>query len=1447
MKRPFVPRALRCLICLLAVLVCVVVMPVHVYAADTPHVTQHTKTEIANHLTQSGTSISDPVAYAVDPVNYTEMGELSAATRQSALAELNNIRYIAGLDSVTLNDEYGRKAQAAAFADNAIGKLSHYPGNEGTKPDDMPDSLWQLGIEGAGKSNISQGQALNAAIRYGWMADKDSGNIVRMGHRSWCLNPEMSATGFGQVGRYAAMYSADAGNSSATQFNVVWPAQLMPVEYFSETYPWTIMTGNNISDSSGITVTITNKGTGVSWTLDSSNTVTPASDTSAYFGVYGNLNTGYAGQPGCIIFRPANFSFAPGDVFHVEATGVNGSTIEYDVEFFSGYPVQSMSFDETEKYLPNTTAVCPTIGPVDAAGYEITWTSSDESVVAVTGYPTYASLKPVNPGSATITATIAGSYTATGEPLTASFTAVVPKNMYNSTTMSINPESREYTGAPIRPTATIVDNETGETLVEGVDYTISMDDDITEPGERTTVWAWGLKRYENATGISTSVTKRSIREDMVTLNSTAFTYTGSVQKPAVSVAYGSMGLTAGTDYTLTNNGGTNVGTYQVTVRGAGSHFTSSYTASYTIDPATLDESMLTVGSLELTYTGKRQLPEVALSFNGQALSEGRDYELVTDAQSVDAGTYQLTVRGKGNFTGELTRSFTIAQASLGVKDDKQVEPVGSLTYGQTVSELTYANAAFVIEGTETAVSGTFAFDEPTAVLGAGTHEVAWTFTPDDTNCLPLKGSMSASVERATPHVNDLPTIASVAYRPTLVLGDVALDGGSASVPGTWVWDEPATALAVPGGTFACHFVPDDDANYRSVDAQLGVSVTKVCAYVVWPEELHLTYGERLADVELNGKPQLSETDATPVAGTLSWVESELCPTVRDSGVTEYDVRFVPEDEANYETLTLKVKLVVDKAAHPAVMPPATLSVKYSQATLENSLLAEYEDWEFEAAGTDLVAGETRTFTATYVGEDADCYEQTSAQVEVTRSTCDHELTEVRGAVEATCTHEGQTGDTYCLICNELIVASVTIPQKEHVWDDEHSHVTRAATCSTAGDLETPCKNCDTVKHEPTNLDPSNHENVVDEPLRPATLEADGEMPWSHCDACHKVLVERVTIPRVSEVRIDDEGLPWSGKVQAPSVTVSAGGNALVAGTDYTVEVDNDPNRGAHSATIAGKGNYSFTVTKPFTIVAREIVPTVKITPERITYDKNYLLPEVSVYDGSTKLVLGTDYDVELPCDTIEIGKYDVVVTLRGNYAGHAVAHYYIVKAPTEVHVDVTKNSLAMGKKRRVDAWVHDDAGELSFATSNAKVVKVSSTGVLTPVSVGTATVTVRSAENDRYAQGSASVKVIVTQGAQPMTVKVRAAKVSVKLAKVKKKAQTPAANVVVSKAKGAKSFANVSKGTAKKFKVNAKNGKVTIPKGTKKGTYAVKIKVTAKGDKNWKKGAKTVAYKVVVK
>ncbi len=51
----------------------------------------------------------------------------------------------------------------------------------------------------------------------------------------------------------------------------------------------------------------------------------------------------------------------------------------------------------------------------------------------------------------------------------------------------------------------------------------------------------------------------------------------------------------------------------------------------------------------------------------------------------------------------------------------------------------------------------------------------------------------------------------------------------------------------------------------------------------------------------------------------------------------------------------------------------------------------------------------------------------------------------------------------------------------------------------------------------------------------------------------------------------------------------------------------------------------------------------------------------------------------------------------------------------------------------------------------------------------------------------------------------------------------------------------------KNISVNKKTGELTVKKGLKKGTYKVKLKVTAAGDNNYKKGTLTVTVKVIVK
>lgn len=115
-----------------------------------------------------------------------------------------------------------------------------------------------------------------------------------------------------------------------------------------------------------------------------------------------------------------------------------------------------------------------------------------------------------------------------------------------------------------------------------------------------------------------------------------------------------------------------------------------------------------------------------------------------------------------------------------------------------------------------------------------------------------------------------------------------------------------------------------------------------------------------------------------------------------------------------------------------------------------------------AATTDANAGITvlpayegvvRILTVSEDGNAAKTYEITLAKTE-----CTHTNTEVRGAVAATCTTTGYTGDTVCTDCGETVEAGEVIAAKGHKTEVQD---TIAATCTTTGYTgDTVCTVCD---------------------------------------------------------------------------------------------------------------------------------------------------------------------------------------------------------------------------------------------------------------------------------------------------------------------------------------------------------------------------------------------------
>ncbi len=277
-----------------------------------------------------------------------QAGSLAPAYLQDGINYLNYVRYLAGLpDDVTLDASYNTLAQHGAVLSwvSGIG-LTHTP----TKPADMDQAFYDLGLRGTRSSNIASGGGLRGAIEV-FMCDDDPSNISRVGHRRWLLNPAMQKTGMGDA-HSVLVYAHDRSRPEDVPYDVIaWPsAGLFPVEMFSAVQgwpqyadPWSITLNPALywwtEGAAGHTITLQRRGDGRTWTFTSADT-----DLS---GEYFTLDTTAFGVANCFIFRPDPKTlpmYEVGDIFDVTLSGGifhksdnSPATISYTTEFMAQY------------------------------------------------------------------------------------------------------------------------------------------------------------------------------------------------------------------------------------------------------------------------------------------------------------------------------------------------------------------------------------------------------------------------------------------------------------------------------------------------------------------------------------------------------------------------------------------------------------------------------------------------------------------------------------------------------------------------------------------------------------------------------------------------------------------------------------------------------------------------------------------------------------------------------------------------------------------------------------------------------------------------------------------------------------------------------------------------------------------------------------------------------
>lgn len=154
----------------------------------------------------------------------------------------------------------------------------------------------------------------------------------------------------------------------------------------------------------------------------------------------------------------------------------------------------------------------------------------------------------------------------------------------------------------------------------------------------------------------------------------------------------------------------------------------------------------------------------------------------------------------------------------------------------------------------------------------------------------------------------------------------------------------------------------------------------------------------------------------------------------------------------------------------------------------------------------------------------------------------------------------------------------------------------------------------------------------------------------------------ITPATVTDLTLDTDELTYDGTEQVPALTVKAGELVLDPEIDFDVATSDDiTNIGTKTVTITAKGNFEGTLEATYKVVPAAIT-AIEFDADKFTYDGTDKKPAVIVKAGDKTLVAGTDYELALPTERVNVGTKTIKATAKGNYTGEVAASYEIAPA-----------------------------------------------------------------------------------------------------------------------------------------------------------------------------------------
>lgn len=837
--------------------------------------------------------------------------------------------------------------------------------------------------------------------------------------------------------------------------------------------------------------------------------------------------------------------------------------------------------------------------------------------------PTYSTAYANNLNAALSTAATAPTVTVTASgnfsgSITKTFT-ISPKPV--TADMIVIPEAQMnmvYTGGVLKPTPTIQDlkdpNDANTNIITTADYTLTNDGG-TEVGNYE-VKIVGKQNYTGTAKKQYSIVAKESEAAFTIAAIADQTYTGSPITPTVTVykAGTTTPLTPGTDYDVAYSDNVNVGTATVTVTGKG-NYASTKTTTFKITAKTLTEDMVHLSTpTTFTYNGKIQKPTVIVS-DGNAMT-ALDYTIINDDHS-DANTYNVEVIGTHNYTGSITKPYTINPLSI-TGASVTLEAL-TFTYNATAQKPAVSE---VKVGDLIVPSTDYTIGYPADATSHGQKTITITAQNNFTGTITKDYTISPK-----PVNEDMIILTSGSY--------LEYTGG---------WLKP-TVTVKDGGTVMVESTATAENDYTLTND----GAVNVGQYTVSIEG-HGNYmggASKVYNIIAAGSAGFTIADIDDV--TYNGTTQEPTVVVRDANtgtLLTKDVNYyiIFTNNKNAGTALASVTGIGNyqgTATKPFKINPKTLTEDMVQITGYTLTTGDGFIYNGAVQKPAVMVADGSAMTAD------DYVVVNNGGLNVNETSSPYEIT-----ITGSNNYTGSVTKTFNILPLSIEDAAITLYQLPDKAYDGTEKKPGVREVMTGANIMVPTVGYDVAYSNNINAGTAN-----------VTVTGKNNFTGT---ASTTFEIEKKAV-NSSMMTLSQENFNYTGSTQKPTVTISDknGDTERITTDDYTLYNDGGIEVGNYKVKIVGKRNYKGEAEKQYSIWEKDAVINnfiITLGETSVEYDGTEKKPAVTVKDGDKKLDAETDYTVDFS-DNTNAGIATVTVTGKGNYTGTRNTTFEITKKP----------------------------------------------------------------------------------------------------------------------------------------------------------------------------------------